>query len=494
LRKVLLVNWDSYPNLSSGGVHTWAKSLIEGMPGWEFVVINALSNANTNARCSVPQNVTRVIEIPIFGTTRFEEFYRGDAPFLPRVLRTTEDAVKGKFLPIFEDFLRSIVADGCDTRRIAELIPRLHEVLVSHDPGKCLEHPLAWEAFLQVIGEDHLFSRMPMRAALTAFHILQKNLQVLSIDVPKVDLVHCSLAWFPSLIALCAKEESRCPVVVTEHGLAFRELLLHYNAYVSDETAKLFWKVLSGNVVKTLYSAADAITTGCLMNASWEMRLGADPDKIRVIYNGVDTKRFKPTSVENRDTRPTIVCVARVDVFKDILNLVYAMKHVSKELPEARCLVYGTSTNLDYSTSCVNKVRELQLENHIQFMGATKEPEKAYNSSDIVVFSSLSEGFPFAVIEAMACGKAIVATDVGGVREALQGCGVIVRSRRPLELATAMIKLLGDERLRSELGSAAAKRARERFTSAKSAEKYEKLYEQLVSGGTHKVAAEAVST
>src|SRR5713226_4517673 len=111
LRKVLLVNWDSYPNITSGGVHTWAKSLIEGLPGWEFVVINALSNANTNARYSVPQNVTRVIEIPRFGRTRFEEFYHGDAPLLTRALRTTEDVVKGQFLPICEGFLRSIVAD-----------------------------------------------------------------------------------------------------------------------------------------------------------------------------------------------------------------------------------------------------------------------------------------------------------------------------------------------------------------------------------------------
>jgi glycosyltransferase involved in cell wall biosynthesis len=181
-------------------------------------------------------------------------------------------------------------------------------------------------------------------------------------------------------------------------------------------------------------------------------------------------------------------------VFKDILNLIFAMKYVSKEVPEARCLVYGVSTNLDYSVSCVNKVRELQLENHIQFMGSTNEPENAYNSADVVVFSSLSEGFPFAVIEAMACGKAIVATDVGGVREALQGCGVVVRSRRPHELATGMLKVLGDEKLRSELGSAAAKRAAERFTSAKSAERYTKLYEQLVSGSAQKVAAEAVST
>jgi polysaccharide biosynthesis protein PelF len=110
-------------------------------------------------------------------------------------------------------------------------------------------------------------------------------------------------------------------------------------------------------------------------------------------------------------------------------------------------------------------------------MGGTKEPEKAYNSADVVVMSSITEGFPFAVIEAMACGKAIIASDVGGVREALQGCGVLVRSRRPHELANAITMLLNDKTMRTKFGNAAAKKVSEEFTLEQSITKFQDQYE-----------------
>ncbi|MFI5407062.1 MAG: glycosyltransferase family 4 protein, partial [Nitrososphaerales archaeon] len=122
----------------------------------------------------------------------------------------------------------------------------------------------------------------------------------------------------------------------------------------------------------------------------------------------------------------------------------------------------------------------------IKFMGGTKEPEKAYNSADVVVMSSITEGFPFAVIEAMACGKAIIASDVGGVGEALQGCGILVRSRRAHELANAIVMLLNDESRRTKLGIAAAKKVSEEFTLEQSITKFQDQYE-LFSESSEKI-------
>jgi glycosyltransferase involved in cell wall biosynthesis len=113
-------------------------------------------------------------------------------------------------------------------------------------------------------------------------------------------------------------------------------------------------------------------------------------------------------------------------------------------------------------------------------MGGTKEPEKVYNLGDIVAFSSITEGFPFAVIEAMACGKAVVASNVGGVGEALDGCGVLVRSRRPRELANGIVTLLEDEQLRKKLGELAIKKARNEFTIEKTIEQIKKQYLDLI--------------
>ncbi|HEV2389869.1 MAG TPA: GT4 family glycosyltransferase PelF, partial [Nitrososphaerales archaeon] len=352
--------------------------------------------------------------------------------------------------------------------------------LANYDPKKCFEHPLAWEAFLERISRDPLSRGMSVKEALTVFQALQRSMQVLGIEIPRVDVVHCSLAWIPSLVALVAKAEYGCPIVVTEHGVAYRELMLYYNAYLFNEPSKIFWKVFARNVVRPIYEMADVIAPVCQANAGWETALGADPSKIRVIYNGIDTERFKPSQVRKEGDPPTVVSVARIDPFKDITTLAYAIKYARERIPNIRCLVFGDSNNLDYSLRCVKVVKAQNLEPNFTFMGGTKEPEKAYNLGDIVVFNGITEGFPFAVIEAMACGKAIVATAVGGVAEALEGCGILVKSRDPETLANGIVRLLTDERLRNELGQAALKRARSEFSLETSIYRYKALYEELV--------------
>jgi glycosyltransferase involved in cell wall biosynthesis len=112
-------------------------------------------------------------------------------------------------------------------------------------------------------------------------------------------------------------------------------------------------------------------------------------------------------------------------------------------------------------------------------MGATKTPEKAYNLADVVAFSSLTEGFSFGVIEAMACGKAVVATEVGGVREALEGCGLLVRSRSPRDLAKGITTLLEDEGMTRRFEDAALRRARTEFSLEKEIQEYSNLYDEL---------------
>jgi glycosyltransferase involved in cell wall biosynthesis len=476
MKKALLVNWDCYPNCASGGVYTWTKILIDNMKSWQFIVVNQLSNPNCNGKYSVPSNVIKVIEMPIFGSNRYEEFYDDGKSVIKKILCTTDKEIKQKFVPLYQEFIDTILSDDCNPNHLAKIIFKLHKFLITHDSKKCFEHRLTWQIFLKKILDDSLYSQMTLKEALTAFQLVQRNMQILSIEIPPVDIIHCSLAWIPSFIAVFVKMENNCPVIITEHGVAFRELLLYYNGYMHDEPSKIFWKVFSRNVVKTIYSIADIITPVCHANATWEQILGADPTKIKVIHNGVDTQRFKP--LQNQTPKqPTVVCVARIDVFKDIVCLIQAIKYVKESIPDIQCLIYGGSTDLEYSYRCIDTVANLHLKDTIKFMGGTKEPEKAYNSADVVVMSSITEGFPFAVIEAMACGKAIIASDVGGVREALQGCGILVRSRRPHELANSIVMLLNDKHMRTKFGIAAAKKVSDEFTLEQSINKFQKQYE-----------------
>lgn len=479
MKDALLVNWDSYPNFAFGGIYTWEKNLIETMADWRFFVINILSNPNSNKNYAIAPNVKQVIEIPIFGSHRYEEFYNDTTNLLAKISQTRDSVIKKKFIPLFHEFLRDALLEDTEPEQFCETIFRLHKFLGIYDSKKCLEHPLTWEAFLEFVDSDPIYRNMVLKSCLTAFQMIQRNLQFLSIEIPKTDIIHCSLAWLPSLIAISGKMENNCPVILTEHGVAFRELLLYYSAYLYDEPSKIFARIFSRNIVRAVYFTADYITPVCNANAYWERMLGADESKIRVIYNGIDVHRFRPLA-EKHGENPVVACVGRVDAFKDIVCLLNAIEEARKQEPSIKCRIYGTATDLDYAMRCIRTVRNLKLENNVQFMGQIKEPEKAYNSADVVVFSSITEGFPFSIIEAMACGRPVVASDVGGVREALEGCGLLVKSRRPTELANAIITLLRNKKLGNELAVEAMKRAHEKFTLQQSMQAYRFLYEEAL--------------
>ncbi|HJT10843.1 MAG TPA: GT4 family glycosyltransferase PelF [Candidatus Nitrosotalea sp.] len=476
-----MINWDNYPNIASGGVYTWEKTLIDHMADYEFIILNHLSNPNNNSEYVLPKNVTQVIEVPIYGSIRYEEYCHHDISLISRILRTTERVIREKFMPLYKDFVASMVSDHCNTASLADTIVNLHNFLLKYDGKKCLEHPMAWNVFIEELNKVPLYRNILIKeAALMMYQTFQRSIQLLATKIPKVDIIHCSLAWFPTLVAVYAKRENNCPVLITEHGIAFREISLFYNQFMYDEPSKIFAKIVSRNLVQLIYSITDSLTPVCQVNKNWEKKLGVDPSKIKVIYNAINTSKFKPIQVEHKDKRPTIVSVARVVGYKDIPCLVYAVKYAKQQIPDLQCLIYGTAPELDYSKRCVKLVKELKLEDNIKFMGGTSEPEKAYNLGDAVVMTSITEGFPFSIIEAMACGKAVIASDVGGDREALQGCGILVRSRRPLLLAQAIVRVLQDDKLRHQLEQAALKKVQDDFTLEQCGEHYKKEYEILL--------------
>jgi glycosyltransferase involved in cell wall biosynthesis len=448
------------------------------MPECEFTIFNQLSNPNSNSNLRLPANVKSVIGMPVFGTTRMEEFFSDGSALLPKLRRTTESIIVRRFLPLYKEFVESILADSCDPDRLAQLVFELHNFLTVYDSKKCFEHPQTWDAFLDRIMRDPLYKEMKLREALTNYHVLQRSMQVLSVKLPKVDIIHTSLAWLPSLLGVSAKIENGSSLLLTEHGVAFRELLLYYNTFLYSEASKLFWTVFTHNVVRTIYRSADLIIPVCNANTTWETKLGADPAKVKVIYNGVDTDRFRPMEVA-KDPRPTVVSVARISIFKDIINLIQATERVKQSVKDVRCLLYGDSTEPEYYERCAEEVKKLHLQDTFYFMGGTKEPEKAYAVGDVVAFSSITEGFPFAVIEAMACGKAIVATDVGGVSEALEGCGLLVKSRSSHDLAEGILRLLNERGLRHDMERASLARASKEFSLGKCIQQYRETYDEL---------------
>ena len=100
----------------------------------------------------------------------------------------------------------------------------------------------------------------------------------------------------------------------------------------------------------------------------------------------------------------------------------------------------------------------------------------------MVVLSSISEGFPYTIIEAMACGRATVSTNVGGVSEGVGEAGIVVPPRDVRAIAAACAELLGNPELRRQLGAQARERVLEHFTLERSIEAYREVYEEALAG------------
>ena len=114
--------------------------------------------------------------------------------------------------------------------------------------------------------------------------------------------------------------------------------------------------------------------------------------------------------------------------------------------------------NQRYEEQMRGRVSELGLDDVVTFEGPVRPASSAYHASSVVVLSSISEGLPYTVMEAMMCARATVSTDVGGVSEVTGDAGVVVPPRDPAALGGALADLLLDGARRNDL----ARRARDR--------------------------------
>jgi tetratricopeptide (TPR) repeat protein len=165
---------------------------------------------------------------------------------------------------------------------------------------------------------------------------------------------------------------------------------------------------------------------------------------------------------------------------KDIITLIKTAAKVKELIPDVKFIVYGSITVEEYYKECLQLKDSLSLGESFIFAGHTMDMAEAYKTGDVIALSSISEAFPYSIVEAMMSGKAIVATDVGGIKEALGDCGILVSPRNAEEFSKAIIKLLKNSELRSALSQAGRKRALNNFTIAKVNSSYRQSYNNLM--------------
>lgn len=210
---------------------------------------------------------------------------------------------------------------------------------------------------------------------------------------------------------------------------------------------------------------------------------GLAEDKIGVLPNGVDTHQFCPATSPaalRRElglptTVPAIMTAARFSPEKDLGTLLRAFVLVRRSLPEAELWLLGDGgerSNLEALA------RELGIASHTWFFGARADVFRFLQAADLFALSSISEGLSIALIEAIASGLPVVATDVGGNREVIHPpeAGSLVPARNPQALADECVRLLRDRESLKRLSTAARARALRQFSLERMLREYETLY------------------
>jgi glycosyltransferase involved in cell wall biosynthesis len=237
---------------------------------------------------------------------------------------------------------------------------------------------------------------------------------------------------------------------------------------------------------------ADLITCDGENTREEMTKLGANVDKIRIIYHGVDTEKFNPNQRNYRlknelelAISPSIISVRMLEPIYDVESLVKAMSTLTRRIPRAKLIITGDGEQRNFLE---NLAKSLGISNLVRFIGRIPYDElpKYFASADVYVSTSLSDGgIAVSTLEAMASGLPIVVTDCGDIRKWITDGenGFIVPLRDPEAIAAKVICLLESEDTRVKFGKLAREVVEQRADYEKEMRKVEKLYEELVKRG-----------
>ncbi|MFJ2159984.1 DUF3492 domain-containing protein [Streptomyces sp. NPDC087856] len=511
--RIGLLTEGGYPYVS-GDARLWCDRLVRGLGQHQFDIY-ALSRSERQENegwLELPPQVSRVRTAPLWsaeddGVTlgrrarrRFGECYEELAAVLcagDGQVAEAPDGAQGE-----QEAPSADVAD-----RFANALYGLAELardegglvgaLRSESAVRTLERACRAPGALRTARE----ARVPELLAVAAH--LERALRPLSLDwyeddaLGSVDLCHATAGGTAALPGLLARHFAGVPLLVTEYGVQLRT---HYLASADAPPAvRALLAAFHGRLATETYRQAELITPGNSHTRRWQERCGADRTKLRTVHPGMEATRFAEVGEAPDGADPdTLVWVGRIEPAKDLISLLHAFAEIRKEEPKARLRIVGAPSGAEghaYLGHCRALAAQLFPDeaegvhavgdNPVSFeeIGGPEAPTlaEAYAAGTVIVLSSVVEGFPVGLVEAMFCGRATVSTDVGAVVEVIGGTGLVVPPRNPRALAEACVSLLRDPERRERLGAAARARALELFTVEQNIAAFHGIYLEIVS-------------
>lgn len=215
-------------------------------------------------------------------------------------------------------------------------------------------------------------------------------------------------------------------------------------------------------------------------------------EKVGVIHHGVDPEQFSLAKISDRTLRQelgfshedvVVGMVGRLQISKGYLEFLEMAARLRRLRPNTKFLIVGEATRGEPRDAeiILQKRKALQLEETVKFLGFRKDVTVVLAAMDIFVFPSHAEAFGLALIEAMAAGKAVIASNNDGVLDIVQDVqtGILIPPRNVEALVQACLRLLEDESLRRKMGEAGRKLALQKFSVQRMLDQIESTYYQL---------------
>ena len=490
---VCLILEGTYPYVA-GGVSTWVAQMLQQMAHLRFSILFIWPSRDTprSAKYRIPPNVADFKEVFLFDYPSVPEEYNPD------------DRLSGRDTEAIDRFERNS-ARGLPIE-IEEVVRAVEKPAHERDLLYSLAHSdEAWEMAVRHYEEFVPDGTSFLHYFWSHRFINVPTLTLLRTQIPRARIYHAACTGYAGLLGAKAALRTGAPLLLTEHGIYASERKVEiFNArWIRDSTNgfldmqgsdffKEWWTRFFLSLSRTTYEAAEKIISLFDVNRWIQQRDGAPPEKTEVIPNGIDTSRYASIQPPGRkkDDPLKIGFIGRVAPIKDVKTFLKALWLVKNKSIDIEGYILGALDEDEaYAAECREMADGLGLAREVEFTGHVNILDYL-GRFDVVALTSVSEGLPFAVLEAGAAGLPVVATDVGACRELLHGrtaedkalgrSGIVTAVATPGETASALERLARSPRQARHMGQVGRRRVRRFYDIREITGQYARLYEDYL--------------
>jgi glycosyltransferase involved in cell wall biosynthesis len=464
---VCLLLEGTYPFVR-GGVSSWVHQIIAGLPELSFslVFIGSRRQDYGEKKYVLPENVVHL------ETHYLEDAYAGYTP-------TRVSLPEHELEPIatLHEYLASRagkcpMADG-ERVRLERVVDAVLTTLERGDGVTATEFLFgsgSWELIRQKhLESDASASFLDYFWTVRILHGPMFQLARMARSIPDARAYHSVSTGYAGLLGAYLERQRQRPFILTEHGIYTKERRIDLNqAEWLDQLGppgaknpnagahlRQLWIRCFESLGRLAYRSANPILSLYAGNRARQIDDGADPERTRIIVNGIDTRRFEKARAARPSEIPRVIgLIGRIVPIKDVKTFVRTLGLVTQALPDVEGWIIGAADeDSSYDIECRLLVESLGLSSRVKFLGHQNVAE-ILPKLGLLMLTSISEAQPLAILEALAAGVPCVATDVGACREQIEGitpedralgrCGRVVPFADHQALSRAAVELLTD--------------------------------------------------